>query len=320
MTKIEWTEKTWNPLVGCSIVSPGCANCYAMKMASRCAAMGISRYDGLTKIVNGNVVWTGKLARAPKETLLKPLQYRKPVMYFVNSMSDLFHEDCPDEWIDQVFAVMALCQQHTFQVLTKRSDRMRKYMTKDWTYESIYNAMGQFGEADHADPHPYRAAFPNGMPWPLSNVWLGVSTERQIEANERIPDLLATPAAVRFISAEPLLGPIELLDADDYAFGTLTIRLPKRAPDIHPPINEQSSMGHVIASLGGSVERSNRGIDWVIVGGESGHGHRYMKPEWAADLIAQCRLAGIPVFMKQMSGKKPIPPELMIRQFPRSYK
>lgn len=213
-SSIEWTQATWNPIVGCSIVSPGCTNCYAMKMAARLEGMNAEayaagrkptapHYDGTTHNVNGNNVWTGKLARAREETLLEPLRRRKPTVYFVNSMSDLFHEAVPDEWIDQIFAVMALSPQHTFQVLTKRAKRMREYVhpTPSVTAPSMQDRLWKL----------YHAMGGRHVPaWPLPNVWLGVSTERQKEADERIPELLATPAAVRFISAEPLLGPIDL--------------------------------------------------------------------------------------------------------------
>ena len=139
MSNIEWTGDTWNPIVGCSIKSPGCTNCYAMPMAARIEATGVTDiYDGLTEPSKGGPVWTGKLAFSEK-ALLKPLQRKKPQTYFVNSMGDLFHEDAPDEWIDKVFAVMALCPQHTFQVLTKRSDRMRDY----WQQQEISAADSQ---------------------------------------------------------------------------------------------------------------------------------------------------------------------------------
>ena len=128
MSKIEWTEATWNPIVGCSLVSPGCTNCYAMRMAARLERMGQKRYRGLTKPSKAGPVWTGKM-RLVEEALTLPLRRRKPTTWFVNSMSDLFHENVPDEWIDRVFAVMALCPQHTFQVLTKRSARMRAYLS-----------------------------------------------------------------------------------------------------------------------------------------------------------------------------------------------
>lgn len=192
-TKIEWTEATWNPIVGCSIVSPGCTNCYAMKMAARIEAMGNQpRYAGTTRKVNGNVVWTGKLALAPEATLSEPLRRRKPTTYFVNSMGDLFHEDCPDEWIDRVFAVMALSSGHTFQVLTKRADRMRAYVST-W-FERL-------ATKEVIVDHPTgRANFASLVDWSvlpsvLPNVWLGVSAERQQEANERVPLLLDTPAS-----------------------------------------------------------------------------------------------------------------------------
>lgn len=130
-SKIEWTEHTWNPIIGCSIVSPGCSNCYAMTMARRLELMGQERYAGLTKMVNGNAVWTGKLALAPEKTLLEPLRRKKPTTWFVNSMGDLFHEDCPDEWIDHVFAIMLVTPKHIYQVLTKRSARMRAYCSSN---------------------------------------------------------------------------------------------------------------------------------------------------------------------------------------------
>ena len=123
-TGIEWTDSTWNPFIGCSRVSEGCRHCYAERLAGRFSAKTEGVYAGTTKTVNGLQVWTGEINRAPAETLLKPLHWRAPRRIFVNSMSDLFHENVPDEWIDQVFAVMALCPQHVFQVLTKRPERM----------------------------------------------------------------------------------------------------------------------------------------------------------------------------------------------------
>jgi protein gp37 len=182
MTKIQWTDETWNPFAGCSIVSPGCKNCYAMRDAYRKGFNPLTpHYREITRRVNGHAVWSGKLALAPERILTKPLDWRRPRRVFVNSMSDLFHEDAPAAWIDRVFAIMAASSQHVFQALTKRPERMRDY------------CRARQGE-------------------PLSNLWLGVSVERQQEADERIPDLLATPAAVRFVSAEPLLGPIDLTE------------------------------------------------------------------------------------------------------------
>jgi protein gp37 len=283
-SSIEWTEQTWNPIVGCSIVSPGCTNCYAMKMASRIEAMGNQpRYAGTTRKVNGNAIWTGKLAQAPESTLLEPLRRKKPTTYFVNSMGDLFHEDCPDQWIDRVFAVMALAPQHTFQVLTKRAKRMRDYCNNARVRAPgfVEHACGLALKIPGVDPSSARyldIVRQVGVPYPLPNVWLGVSTERQQEADERIPLLLKTPAAVRFISAEPLLGPINL-----------------------------KSFNHR-GVVGGHSALHDHGLgklDWVIVGGESGPNARPMHVGWARDLLTQCQSAGVPFFFKQFGEWHP---------------
>lgn len=283
-SKIEWTEQTWNPIVGCSIVSPGCTNCYAMRDAWRKHHNPkLSYYHGLTKQVNGNAVWTGVVRQAPEHILLEPLKRRKPTVYFVNSMSDLFHESIPDEWIDPVFAVMALCPQHTFQVLTKRQKRMREYIAGPYKGDgvcariadatwSIAPTRKQLPEPPIFIEVPVGPRLPTGEPefgwrrmmkvdaWPLPNVWLGTSCERQQEADERIPLLLQTPAAIRFLSLEPLLGPIDLP----------WMRLGGRTP-----------------------------IDWVIVGGESGPNAKPMHPDWARSLRDQCAVASVPFFFKQ---------------------
>ncbi len=221
MSKIEWTEKTWNPIVGCSIVSPGCTNCYAMKQAARIEKMnpGLAHYRGLTQPSKAGPVWTGKIALSER-ALLEPLRRRTPTTWFVNSMGDLFHEDVPDEWIDRVFAVMALCPQHTFQILTKRSRRMREYCSNSRRGYQIARHVVDFAitktvridehwpvvsEGDIDTPDDIRL-----REWPLPNVWLGVSAEDQRRADERVPDLLATPAAVRFVSCEPLLSAVDL--------------------------------------------------------------------------------------------------------------
>lgn len=290
MTSIEWTDRTWNPVVGCSVVSPGCTNCYAMKMAARIIAMASERnvglhYDRTVKDVKGKPVWTGVIKQAPDHILLEPLRRKKPTMYFVNSMGDLFHEDCPDEWIDRVFAVMALAPQHTFQVLTKRAERMRDYLShkggdgrQDVRNQLAWVAVPKVMNDWHPDwrfENPdgaYRSkAIAVGTQWPLPNVWLGVSTEDQKRADERIPLLLQTPAAVRFISAEPLLGPIDL----------------NKVPFAIP--SEMSEHG----------EPPILGLDWVIVGGESGHSARPMHPDWARDLRDECAKAGVHFFFKQ---------------------
>jgi protein gp37 len=298
-SNIEWTEQTWNPVVGCSILSPGCINCYAMPMALRIEAMNLQareagknpaapHYDGTTQRVNGNAVWTGKLALAPEQILTRPLQRKKPTIYFVNSMGDLFHEDVPDEWIDRVFAVMALCPQHTFQVLTKRAERMREYLSDADLQARLgattTNVLSPSISIERARElrHATRA-----LPFP--NVWLGVSTERQKEANERIPHLLATPAAVRFISAEPLLGPIDLDDIVTYGEG----------------YEDHRSALECDVSVEDDEEFHGATLDWVIVGGESGHGSRPMHPDWVRALRGQCQAAGVPFFFKQWGNWHP---------------
>ena len=268
---IEWTDATWNPIVGCDIVSPGCTNCYAMDMAARIEAMsaGLGRhthYEGTTRRVKGKAVWTGRLALAPERIRSEPLRWKRPRMVFVNSMGDLFHEHVPDEWIDQVFAIMALCPQHTFQVLTKRSARMREYVS------SLPERRAMLACNSGLD----------WVEWPLSNVWLGVSAERQKEADERIPDLLATPAAIRFVSAEPLLGPIDFTD------------IPWSADRPRYPETDDISDGRSALHF---VEGTR--LDWIIVGGESGRDARPMHPDWARAIRDQCEAAGVPFFFKQ---------------------
>ena len=282
MTKIEWTEATWNPIVGCSLASPGCTNCYAMRFAGTRLAH-LPKYYGLTQQSKAGPVWTGKLAFDEK-ALLEPLRWKKPRMVFVNSMGDLFHEDCPDEWIDRVFAVMALCPQHTFQVLTKRAGRMREYLTAwsgDWSRtDAIWNEIDMLTEAGMGDPGDREIVLP------LPNVWLGVSVEDQQRADERIPDLLATPAAVRWISAEPLLGQVSLMQ-----------------------INVGNSVMHDALNGSSYDELGQRGdcgtIDWVVVGGESGKGVRPMHPDWARSLRDQCAAADVPFFFKQWGEWEP---------------
>jgi len=255
---IAWTEQTWNPVRGCSKVSEGCRHCYAMHVAARFSGEG-EPYQGLA--TRDPARWTGKVELVEKH-LTDPLRWRRPRRVFVNSMSDLFHEALPDEAIDGVFAVMALAPRHTFQVLTKRPSRMRDYMADlparklAWARAA---ALLLHGETD-------LAAAPR---WadnePLPNVWLGTSVEDQRAADERIPLLLETPAAVRFLSVEPLLGPV---------------RFPLPCT--------------------GSVFWG--GLHWVIVGGESGPNARPCDVAWLRDIVRQCRDAAVPVFTKQMGS------------------
>lgn len=212
---IEWTDATWNPVTGCTKISPGCKHCYAERLALRLRAMGNPRYRNGFKVT------------LHPDQLSLPLRWRDPRHIFVNSMSDLFHEAVPEDFIRRTFDVMAEADWHVFQVLTKRAGRLAELASR--------------------------------LPWP-SNVWQGVSVE-SARYTLRVADLVRVPAAVRFLSVEPLLGPI--------------IDLP----------------------LGG--------IDWVIVGGESGPAHRLMKPEWVRTIRDQCGRAGVAFFFKQWGGPRP---------------
>ena len=213
-SKIEWTNKTWNPIAGCTKVSAGCLNCYAETEAARVllrvsanakSDRGLETVEAYTRAVDPKRRrWTGKVGLMHGK-LADPLKWREPAMVFVNSMSDLFHPDVPFDFVDQVFAVMALCPQHTFQVLTKRPERMAEYAARydsngyDTPHRIEYHMVGQSG---------CDGAF--SIAWPLPNVWLGTSVEDQKTADERIPHLLKCPAAVRWLSMEPLLGPVDL--------------------------------------------------------------------------------------------------------------
>jgi protein gp37 len=269
-TSIEWTEKTWNPVRGCSRISPGCENCYAEEIAGRFSKPGLA-FEGFATREGGRGRWTRKVALVD-DALSAPMTWREPSRVFVNSMSDLFHESLSDVEIALVFAVMAKCPQHTFQVLTKRADRMRAW------FERIEG--GREGEG----------------PWPLPNVWLGVSVEDQKRADERIPHLLQTPAAVRFLSCEPLLGDVDItlgVAPSDACCGNAE-SCPDRSGAC--PYNGPRDAN-------GDLTR----IDWVVVGGESGHDARAFHVEWARSIVEQCRDANVAVFVKQL-GAKPIRP------------
>ncbi|WP_062223193.1 phage Gp37/Gp68 family protein [Aureimonas sp. D3] len=274
-TPIEWTDATWNPITGCSVVSPGCTNCYAMKLAGSRLRNEPSR-AGLTRQTKGGAVWTGEV-RFNERTLDQPLHWRRPRMIFVCAHADLFHENVPDEWIDRIFAVMALAPQHQFQVLTKRPERMRAYLTAD-------DGFGPWGRVEHRARQ--LASVPIGKTLAhlgggsLPNVWLGVSVEDQLRADTRVPILLETPAAVRWVSAEPLLGPIDFT-----------------------MIPTGDMLGeHILcmdALLGPPDLEAGARLDWVVVGGESGKGARPMHPEWVRSIRDQCSEAGAPFLFKQ---------------------
>lgn len=267
-TGIEWTDATWNPVTGCAKVSQGCKHCYAER-----------EWPRMTKLVPAYAGREFTDVQTHADRLDQPLRWKKPRMIFVNSMSDLFHEAVPDEFIDKVFAVMALATQHTFQVLTKRAVRMREYLTaNDLVGRVIREAFRMDCEGGawmNADRHIGGYSI-----MPLQNVWLGVSVEDQDAANERIPLLLDTPAAVRWISAEPLLGPVDL---------NRILVNPERGFHVSA-LHEQHDDCYY---------QSNAQLDWVVVGGESGPKARPMHPDWAYALQAQCEGAAVPFLFKQ---------------------
>jgi protein gp37 len=297
-SNIEWTDASWNPVRGCKVVSPGCTNCYAMKQAHRFSGKG-KAYEGLTKMSKGGPVWTGA-ARTVPELLDAPLHWKKPRRIFVNSMSDLFHEDVPFQFIADVFAVMACTTRHIYQVLTKRPQRVLEWFR--WL------ELGTFKFPTQVDPLKVwpqwtparggRGGYDNcGPAWPLENVWLGVSVEDQARADERIPLLLQTPAAVRWISAEPLLGPVDLrripfVDGDQrHKQDALT--------------GEALMYGTGINGNPDIVVRTEpilKKLHWIVVGGESGPGARPCSLDWIRSLIEQCRTAGVPIFVKQLGA------------------
>ena len=288
-TKIQWTDRTWNPTRGCSVISPGCHNCYAMKQAHRFSGQG-KPYEGLTKQTKAGPQWTGKVVTV-EDALLKPLSWRKPARVFVNSMSDLFHEDVPDAFIDKVFAVMALAPRHAFQILTKRPARMLEYIGAPGLVGDINGRSWRIREAGHA--LNVKIGGDVNFALPLSNVWLGTSVENQQYADQRIGDLIRTPAAVRFISAEPLLGPVDLEQ-------WLRCESCRHSWRFH-------TSGGMCQGTADGIECHccmirEPSLDWVIVGGESGPGARPCALEWIEAIVKQCRASSVPVFVKQLGA------------------
>lgn len=285
-THIEWTDATWNVVTGCAIVSPGCTNCYAMKLAGTRLRDHPSR-NGLTTDSKAGPVWNGQV-RFNTGWLTQPLRWTKPRKVFVCAHGDLFHEGVTDDQLDQIFAVMALAPQHVFQVLTKRPERMRDYLLA-FTAKRLSKALRAFIQAGEKATQADRF-----IPLPLPNVWMGVSAEDQTRANERIPVLLETPAAIRWVSAEPLIGPLDLTAIDD---GFSDPRNVLRS------FSAQQQAAQYTESIDLCIDTP--GLDWVVVGGESGAGSRPMHPDWARDLRDQCADAGVPFLFKQWGDWTP---------------
>lgn len=268
MTSIEWTMRVLNPTTGCDRVSPGCDHCYALTMAKRLKGMGQPKYqnDGDPKTSGPGFGLTTHAG-----VVTDPFKWRSPQRVFVNSMSDLLHADVPDDFIGDVFAVMCLTPQHTYQLLTKRHARLRSLLS-DEAFQGYVAGVATRMASDYGPEDPARGNPTNLGRWPLPNVWVGVSAEDQHWADIRIPALLKTPAAVRWVSAEPLLGPLLLADewigADPY-------------------------------------RRDEPSLSWLVAGGESGPGARPMHPNWARSLRDQCTTAGVPYFFKQHGAWAP---------------
>ena len=299
-TKISWTDASWPVTAGCEHVSDGCERCYAAKLTSG-RLKHLPAYSGLAEggRFNGQV-------RLLPDRLDWPQKWRKPRKVFVADMSDLFYDQVPDEYIARVWQVMATSPQHTFQVLSKRHARMRAWMNRcalspgGWITHDGTDPRGAYDEtgiivgyAPRPEHVTYgrrggnRRMWPASGGWPLPNVWLGVSAENEPWFNLRTEALLSTPAAVRFVSCEPLLGPIRM----------------------------------TASLMVGMALAPKDGINWVIVGGESGPGYRPMDIAWLESIVTQCKAAGVAVWVKQDSGPRAgqqgrIPDDLWIHEFP----
>lgn len=303
-TAIEWTDETWNPTVGCSHAGgPGCDNCYAARQALRHDRPG-NAYEGTTG--DDKAGWSGQV-NLLTERLEQPLRWKRPRMVFVDSMSDLFHPRVPDEYIARVFAVMAGTPQHTYQILTKRPRRMARWVNGCAQAESVVTHNGR---------KPSKGGIVVSLTggWPLPNVRLGTSVETQEWADRRIPHLLATPAAVRFISAEPLLGPLDLNTwlipgwrCRSCGYERFTWEDDGPAEFVQRAAGGTTVLVCPVCHTEGDFVDASSLLDWVIVGGESGPGARPMHPDWARDLRDQCQGAGVPFFFKQWGAWAPFP-------------
>lgn len=291
-TKIEWCDSTWNPVVGCSKVSAGCANCYAERM--------VDRFPHLTGMTHGPdpdpVGWNGRAHFMPHK-LEQPFHWRRPRKIFVCSIGDLFHYSITDEHIAAVFGVMAACPQHTFIVLTKRPHRALEWF--EWV--SIQECSEtKYRQSTECAFHLLRIAEPEmtgpihckygpapDAQWPLPNVWIGVSIEDQHAADDRVPLLLQIPAEKRFVSAEPLMGPVDLDDL---------IAEMGNGWEHHIDALWCEEDPEDCGKFGGNT------LDWVICGAETGPGKRPMDPNWARSLRDQCKAASVPFFFKKDSN------------------
>lgn len=291
-SKIQWTDASWNPVVGCTKISPGCLNCYAEKMAYRLACMGKMDYN--ITVLQNSPTWTGK-TRHIESALTKPLHWKTARKIFVCSMGDLFHESVPFEFIDKVFAIMALCSQHTFQVLTKRHERRKEYLSL-YRAGSLYDAAHDVIK-NHAD---YKELM-DGLALYLSeklmlpNVWQGSTICNQEEADKHIPTLLQTPAAVRFVSVEPMLGPLNFGNICSTRKGDSDAGWGGKKGG-YPYINCLTGREYSVLVGNDTTHK----LDWVIIGCESGKGRRRCDPQHIIDLVEQCKAAGVPYFVKQM--------------------
>lgn len=278
-SSIEWTMKVWNPTTGCNKVSPGCKNCYAEIMHRRLQVMQPNKY--------AHAFLEGAFEHEP--SLEIPLKWKKPTTIFVNSMSDLFHKNLSVEYIAKVYAIMFLTERHTYQILTKRPDRKLEVFKSEEFFQYLCKYCNQFHDKFIGRLEQELYFYDEiKSEFPFKNIWEGTSTENQETANERIPLLLQTPAAVRWISAEPLLGAIDLAE-----------------------VNE-------LCAVNGVDTTKSNGLDWVVVGGESGHKKRPLNADWFRQIRDYCNDAGIKFFMKQMDKVQEIPEDLMIRQYPTS--
>lgn len=304
-SKISWTDATWNPVSGCTKVSDGCVHCFAERYAIRFHRKQ-PRLKGTIKTHCNRVKgWSG-VVRCHEDQLEVPLHWRKPRKIFVCSMSDLFHPDVPFGFVHQVLAVTQLCPQHQFQILTKRPERMADCLNMCGVGFDISQAIKRlhlpvcYGAlARDQTGGPLGVGGSKG--WPLLNLWLGTSIETQ-DQMWRAAELLRCPATVRFLSLEPLLSYIQL--------PVKRYRTPGACP-------------HGSDNCSGCWSYELPGIHWVIVGGESGRGARPMKLEWVQSIIAQCRAANVPVFVKQLcKNGRPIPialwpPDVQIQEWPK---